>query len=77
MAAKNDSMFTKMNWGGGVGVIGHSMGGQASLFSSSYNASTYNIKAAVMLHAFTHTYPAPKVPFIVFTGDKDTTAPAK
>lgn len=52
------------------------MGGQATLFSAAYNASTQNIKAAAMLHAFTHTYPAiTNVPFLTFTGTEDTTAP--
>ena len=61
----------------GVGVVGHSMGGQSTLFSSSYaNASQHNIKAAVMLHAFTHEFPSSTVPFMVFTGDKDKLAPA-
>ena len=32
----------------GVGVAGHSMGGQASVFAAAYNASGYNIKAAAM-----------------------------
>ena len=78
MTAARDPMFTKINWAGGVGIAGHSMGGQATLFSSSYsNFTQYNIKAAVMHHAYTHTYPAPKVPFIVFTGARDTTAPAR
>ncbi len=29
-----------------------------------------------MHHPYTHTFPAPEVPFIVFTGTADTTAPA-
>ena len=59
----------------GVGIAGHSMGGQATLFSSSdNNASTHNITAAVMHHAFTHTYPAPAVPFLAFTGEEDIVA---
>ena len=39
----------------GVGVAGHSMGGQSTLYSAAYNSSTHNIKAAAMHHAFTHT----------------------
>ena len=59
-----------------VGVAGHSMGGQATLFSAAYNASDYGIKAAALHHAYTHTYPAiPTVPHLVFTGTDDTTAP--
>ena len=46
------------------------------MFSSSLqNATAYNIRTAVFHHAYTHQFPAPTVPFIVFTGEKDTTAP--
>merc|ERR1719329_684435 len=58
----------------GVGVAGHSMGGQATLFSSSALGAGYNIKAAVMHHAYTHSFPAPEVPFLAFTGTRDLTA---
>jgi hypothetical protein len=52
------------------------MGGQATVFSSSLkNASDFNIRAAVMHHAYTHVFPAPTIPFLAFTGTKDTTAP--
>ena len=61
----------------GVGVAGHSMGGQSSVFAAAYNASARNIKAAAMHHAFTHTFPAVQVPHLVFTGTGDTTAPPK
>ena len=62
----------------GVGIAGHSMGGQATVFSSAYagNSSEYNIKAAVMHHAYTHAYPAPQVPFLAMTGKQDGIAPA-
>jgi hypothetical protein len=52
------------------------MGGQATLFSSAYNAADYDIRAAVMHHPYTHSFPPPLVPYIVFTGTNDTTAPA-
>ena len=56
----------------GVAIAGHSMGGQSTLFSSSYgNASEFGISAAVMHHAFTHEYPAPDIPFLAFTGGED------
>ena len=59
-----------------VGIAGHSMGGQATLFSSSYtNASSHGIKAAVMHHAYTHQSPSPQVPFLAFTGSEDLLAP--
>lgn len=62
----------------GVGVAGHSMGGQSSLFSAAYNATTHNIKAVALHHAFTHTFPAiATVPFITFTGTNDDIAPSE
>jgi hypothetical protein len=68
--------FKQVNWDQGVGIAGHSMGGQATLFSSSEsNASSYNIRAAVLHHAFSHNFPIPTVPFIDFTGELDNTAP--
>lgn len=61
----------------GIGIAGHSMGGQATVFSASYsNASQYNIKAAVMHHAYTHSYPPPQVPFLAMTGANDHVASA-
>jgi hypothetical protein len=68
--------FTHVDFSQGVGIAGHSMGGQATLFSSSYgNASDYDIRAAVMHHAYTHSFPTPTIPFLAFTGEEDTTAP--
>lgn len=68
--------FLYVDWSSGVGVAGHSMGGQATLFSSSYsNASDYDIRAAVLHHAYTHSFPVPQIPFVDFTGELDTTAP--
>ena len=73
-----DPLFATVNFTGGVGVAGHSMGGQATLFSSSYrNASDYDIRAAVLHHAFTHQYPGPAVPFLAMTGTDDHIAPPK
>ena len=77
--AKNmssEAPFDMINWDAGVGIAGHSMGGQGTLFASSYdNASNYDIRAAVMHHAYSHEYPAPSIPFLAFTGTKDDTAP--
>ena len=69
--------FANVDWSAGVGIAGHSMGGQATLFSSApeYTAQ-YDIRTAVMHHAFSHTFPAPSVPFLDFTSELDTTAPA-
>jgi hypothetical protein len=40
---------------GGVGISGHSMGGQATLQNSEAdNAAAHGIVAAAMLHAYTH-----------------------
>ena len=59
----------------GYGIAGHSMGGQATLFASSYqNASKYNLKAAVMHHPYSHELPNPTIPFLAFTGTLDYTA---
>lgn len=60
----------------GVAVAGHSMGGQATLFSSSDAdaVADHDIKVAVMHHAYTHSYPAPLVPFLAFTSVFDMTA---
>jgi dienelactone hydrolase len=60
----------------GAGVAGHSMGGQATLYSAVNAEPSHNVKAAAMHHAYTHSYPAiTSVPFAVFTGTLDTTAP--
>jgi len=72
-SAKN--ILNSINHTYGYGIVGHSMGGQATLFSSSYlNASNNNIKAAVMQHAYTHEAPSPTIPFLAFTGSYDTIA---
>jgi len=71
----HEKLADSIDFGTGIGIAGHSMGGQATLFSSSYsNASSHDIRAAVMHHAYTHEAPAPTVPFLAFTGGKDTTA---
>ncbi len=58
-----------------IGIAGHSMGGQATLFSSSgANASAHNVSAAVLHHAYSHEYPSAQVPALVFTGAIDETA---
>lgn len=56
----------------GAGVAGHSMGGQAAQFcAGGGNPEKHGISAAVMHHAFTHTYTPPTVPFLAFTGSSD------
>ncbi|GMH61521.1 hypothetical protein TrRE_jg6929, partial [Triparma retinervis] len=62
----------------GVGVAGHSMGGQSALFASSYGNVTstkVSIVASVLHHPFTHEFAAPQVPYISFTGEEDFIAP--
>lgn len=65
--------FSMVNFAMGIGIAGHSMGGQATIFtsSSSEHVKSRNIKAAVMHHAYTHSYPAPVVPFLAFTATGD------
>ena len=52
------------------------MGGQATLFSSAYNASFYNIRVAAYHHAWTEDFPTPTIPFLSFTSDDDDEADA-
>lgn len=74
-AASGDPIMLAMDLDVGVGVAGHSMGGQSTLFSAGADAAVaHGIKAAVLQHAYTHVYPAPSVPFLAFTGTLDTTA---
>ena len=69
--------FQYVDFSEGVGIAGHSMGGQATVFSSSANNATdFDIRAAVMHHAYTHDFPPPTIPFLDFTGEQDTTSPA-
>ncbi|GMI27096.1 hypothetical protein TeGR_g7885 [Tetraparma gracilis] len=71
-----DAAFANLDFESGVGVVGHSMGGQATLFSSAYNATSHNIKAAVYHHAWTEDFPAPQVPFLSMTSTYDDEADA-
>lgn len=76
LSLHGDPILSRANFSKGVGIAGHSMGGQATLFSSSFsNTTKYDVRAAVMHHAYTHSFPSPTVPFLVFTGARDTTAP--
>lgn len=72
---QTDEIFSTANFTPGVGVAGHSMGGQATLYSSSEHGSGHGIKAAVMHHPYTHSFPAPVVPFLAMSGTTDNTAP--
>jgi hypothetical protein len=71
-AANGNEVFANLDAAGAAGIAGHSMGGQSTLFSSSYsNATDHNIGSAALHHAFTHEYPGPSVPFFAFTGQLD------
>jgi alpha-beta hydrolase superfamily lysophospholipase len=74
----SDAIFSQVNLTNGVGIAGHSMGGQSTVFASSYaNATQNGITAAVMHHAYTHSYPAPTIPFLAMTGTSDLIASHK
>jgi predicted dienelactone hydrolase len=76
--SSNKVLFGRLDLANGVGIGGHSMGGQATVFSASdTNATSYNIAAAIMVHAYTHEYPAPKIPFLAMTGTNDLIASRK
>lgn len=69
--------FDTIDYSNGVGICGHSMGGQATLYSSGGgHPKQYGITAAVMHHAYTHSFPPPEIPFLVMTGTTDKIAPA-
>ena len=80
--AEGHSIMKLVNFTGGVGIGGHSMGGGSTLTDSTaaFGGAAHGIAAAVMLHAFvTGATPGgsepPSVPFLAFTGTRDTTAP--
>lgn len=72
--AGGDKVLSNVNFDIGVGISGHSMGGQATMKASSSLGAGHGIKTAVMHHAYTHTYEAPVVPFLIFTGSADVIA---
>jgi len=68
--------FASIDWKGGVGLAGHSMGGQATLRAASGpEASEFDVKAAVLHFPYTNSFPIPVVPYLVFTGSDDDSAP--
>jgi len=51
MSASVDPVFSLVNWSKGVGIAGHSMGGQATAMSAHHAcAKQWDIRAAVMHH---------------------------
>ena len=70
-----EPIFARINFTGGVGIAGHSMGGQATVFSAARElAREHEIRAAVMHNAYTHVFPRVDVPSLIFTGTEDDTA---
>ena len=72
------TVYKKIDHTLGYGIAGHSMGGQAALFGSSFlNATNYNIKTVVLHHPYSHELPTPQISFIGFTGTYDFLASPK
>lgn len=72
---QSDDVFSNVNFEIGVGISGHSMGGQATMKASGSLGMGHGIKAAVMHHAYSiNVYNAPLVPFAAFTGSADVIA---
>lgn len=77
-AAKGHPVMSLANFSRGVGVTGHSMGGESTLRNSQApEYQHHGIIAAVMLHPYIYNKGStpPEIPFLAFTGDADTTAP--
>eukprot|EP00928_Gymnodinium_smaydae_P002607 TRINITY_DN10934_c0_g2_i1.p1 TRINITY_DN10934_c0_g2~~TRINITY_DN10934_c0_g2_i1.p1 ORF type:complete len:220 (+),score=22.25 TRINITY_DN10934_c0_g2_i1:78-662(+) len=60
----------------GVGVAGHSMGGQAAMYSASYKGHQ-DIRAAVLLTPYSQPWEIMKMkkPFLIFSSNADKIAP--
>lgn len=72
---QSDDVFSTVNFDTGIGISGHSMGGQATMRSSGAAGQGHGIKAAVMHHAYSiGADNAPLVPFAAFTGSGDVIA---
>jgi len=74
-AMRADPVMSMVNHPIGYGISGHSMGGQATARSAAWRASSYGIKAAVLLHPFSEVIePIGKdilIPMAAFTGTED------
>ena len=53
-------------------IVVHTQHNNTLLYST--GTKNHDIRAAVMHHPYTHSYPQPTVPYIVFTGQADRTA---
>jgi len=70
--------YHRVDWSRKVGLMGHSMGGHATVLSSAnyFKVSSLNIGAAVALHAVPVPWPGqPKVPIFYGTGTADFIVP--
>lgn len=80
--SKSDAVFGAVDWQAGVGIAGHSMGGQATTIASAAAcAKKWNIKAAALHHPANGATPAgnvgvgASVPLAAFTSDGDSIWP--
>lgn len=77
--ATGDAVFRTIDWDAGVGIVGHSMGGQAtSLSASPACASRWGVRAAVLHHPYDGSLPGGgnlgvnvSVPVAAFTSSGD------
>jgi dienelactone hydrolase len=76
-AGVDPSIFNLIDWDAGVGIVGHSMGGQATVRSAAQQyVDAYNIKAAVLHHPEVDKGGAKMVvPTAAFTGTADGICP--
>lgn len=72
-AASTEDAFANLDVSLGIGVVGHSMGGQATYFSSSDKSDplSRNISSAVYHHAWTEEFVTPQIPYLSFTSVYD------
>jgi len=80
MTEAGDPLFTPIDWEAGVGVAGHSMGGQSTTVVAGLGCTKqWNIKAAALHHPYEGANPAGKIgtnisiPTIGFTSSGDST----
>jgi len=67
-----DESFKIIDKKKGVGIAGHSMGGQAALYGSlKENNKFYNVKTSVIHNVYTHSFPIIDIPFLIITGSDD------
>jgi dienelactone hydrolase len=79
-SSSSDAIFSRVNWAAGVGILGHSMGGQAAAVAAGAACTEqWGIKAAVLHHPATGDIPGGNVgsnmsvPVAGFTSSGDKT----